>query len=560
MLNRVWQQWRCMRHVPARQLLRRLMLIAKRQTLSRLPSSLLPRHCVPLPCVEHPPQNPYAARVQLAEEFADGYALTHLNRRFSLNSPVDWLLKCDPQATHLERLALHYHEFLEAVPFEDGRRLILEWIDHNLPFRRGYWLDSWNSYAISIRTVCWMQWIAAYRELLEDTERARILSSLCEQVRFLRRNLETDICGNHLIKNVRCLIWSSAFFAGKEADQWGALGRRLLRQQLDQQFLPDGMHFELSPAYHGQVFGDLLDCAVCLEGEERRQLLDSLAPAAQCLSQLTHPDGLVSLFSDGALHMVYSPEEYLAVWLRLGGSHVTREAVTQLQASGYYGWSGRRSDVLIDCGRICADALPAHGHGDALSFEWDVDGQRIVVDQGVYQYEAGENRLLDRSARSHNTVTVGDHDQAKFIGSFRTGARSRVRCDRWTASPAGMSLTGSCAWQPQGNVAIQHHREFEADDGRLRLVDQVAAPKQTGRVTSRILLHHECRVTVESPRSALIVRGATRILLTTDVGMTLQEAFWSPDFGQRISTVRIVLDLGVAPAHATVEFCILPLK
>ncbi len=49
------------------------------------------------------------------------------------------------------------------------------------------------------------------------------------------------------------------------------LGESLLKAQLRQQFLSDGVHFELSPAYHCQVFADLVECAVVAEGNVRQE-------------------------------------------------------------------------------------------------------------------------------------------------------------------------------------------------------------------------------------------------------------------------------------------------
>jgi hypothetical protein len=46
---------------------------------------------------------------------------------------------------------------------------------------------------------------------------------VAEQLVFLERNLETDICGNHLIKNIKALIWASAYFTGPFAETLAAV-------------------------------------------------------------------------------------------------------------------------------------------------------------------------------------------------------------------------------------------------------------------------------------------------------------------------------------------------
>ena len=68
--------------------------------------------------------------------------------------------------TRVEKLNLHYMEYLEAVDGASFEALVTDWIDRNPPYRTGYWLDCWNSYALSIRTVVWLQQYARRREQL----------------------------------------------------------------------------------------------------------------------------------------------------------------------------------------------------------------------------------------------------------------------------------------------------------------------------------------------------------------------------------------------------------
>ena len=121
---------------------------------------------------------------------------------------------------------------------------------------RGAWRDSHNSYALSLRVVVWMQQLARAPALAG----ARGRRASPSRYGFWHDNLETDLGGNHLVKNIKALIWASAFFAGPEAARWRRKGLRLLRRALDEQILPDGVHFERSPSYHAQVFADLLEC------------------------------------------------------------------------------------------------------------------------------------------------------------------------------------------------------------------------------------------------------------------------------------------------------------
>jgi uncharacterized heparinase superfamily protein len=101
------------------------------------------------------------------------------------------------------------------------------------------------------------------------------------------------------------------------------------------------------------------------------------------------------------------------------------------------------SYLVADCGRIAPDDLPAHGHGDVLSFEWSVKGHRIIVDQGVYEYIAGPRRRQSQTAMSHNTLCLEDADQAELYSSFRCGRRPNVDVRNYNAHAAGFVLEGT---------------------------------------------------------------------------------------------------------------------
>lgn len=556
MFAKIARLYRCVRHVPIAQLLRRMQLSVVRRLMvssagnlvrpRRLPE-MLPKTVLPLPV--------FAPRTHLVVMQDSHLFLNQLNCRFSLQTPIDWQLKNQPH-THLQRLAFHYHEFLEATTVAEGVAIILDWIKANPPYQRGYWLDNWNSYAISIRCVCWMQWLAKHHDQIAANDRSRILTSLVQQIQFLTRNLETDICGNHLMKNIRCLLWAAAFFEGVNAAVWKSLGLRLLNEQLTVQFLEDGMHFELSPAYHCQVFGDLVECASVLNGHSRDTLIERLQSAAQVISDLTHPDGLISLMSDGGLHMVYSPGECLDAFVSIGGKKPENRSFFTLKSSGYFGFRTNNAYLVVDCGPACDDVLPAHGHGDILSFEWDVAGRRFIVDAGVFEYESGEHRQRNRSVISHNTVSVGNRDQCEFIGSFRAGRRGYGKCDSVVEDfSERFQLNGHHDGFATDRCNIVHRRSFDADTHHLRICDTIEGSGGE-KVVSRLFFHDGCRIERVAPCTLKVSNENSVVLLNSQSPLRICESSWSPDFGVLKKTLSVEMDYGQVPCRSGFELIV----
>lgn len=450
-----------------------------------------------------------------------------------------------PPAAQLEVMNLHYMEYLEGLTPKDSQGFVQDWIKSNPPYGHGYWRDQWNSYALSIRCVVWMQEIARGR-LTAD---AMVLGSLCDQVRFLKANLELDIRGNHLVKNLKALLWAGVFFQGAEADSWRNLGLQLLDKELRTQVLADGVHFERSPAYHLQVFADLLECFHVLPDHPLRPILgEALDRMAQSTADLTHPDGLISLFNDGGLHMTYPPSACLDVYAQLRPRQVRQRPTFSFPEAGYFGARDGNDFVLVDCGPIAPDSLPAHGHGDILSFEWSHGGKRWVIDQGVFEYKEGPRRLQSRATSSHNTLTLDGLDQCEFWKSFRVGRRARVTLHRYNAHGTSFTLEGShdgYAYLPGRPI---HTRSFDAGPDQIAVEDSVQGGKGQ-RVQAHLLLHPDVQVTTNSERCFDLLLGKERVTLESSHPLRILPASWYPDFGVDVPTHRITLDYGSAPCR-----------
>ncbi|HEX2077323.1 MAG TPA: alginate lyase family protein [Longimicrobium sp.] len=540
-------------HTRPRQLLARAGLLAKRRLLQRAAAAVPAlRESVragrPPPLAPAPPPPVFAPRHHLVRGEGAGLRLAVLGWEWPLAVPVRWHPPELERGTRLEKLNLHYMEYLEGVDDAAFAALVEDWIDHNPPFRPGYWLDSWNSYALSIRCVVWMQQLAARGDRVPAGTAGRAASSLAAQVRFLVRNLERDIGGNHLVKNLKALLWAGRFFQGPEAARWRVRGERLLARELDEQVLPDGVHYERSPAYHAQVLADLLECRRVMEPGPLRERLDAvLARMAQAMADLTHPDGAVSLFNDGGLRMTYAPGECLEAYAGQTGRRVHPRRVFALEAAGYYGARDGATLVVADCGAVGPDHLPAHAHGDVLAFEWSVDGVRLVVDAGVYEYHPGEARDYSRSTRAHNTVTVGDADQCEFYGAFRVARRARATVHRYAARGDGFVLEGSHDGFRRLPGAPVHARRFDASPRRVEVADRVRGGAGQP-VAARLLLHPDCEVT-PTAAGALLRCGPVAAELRTDAPVSVQAARWFPDFGVSLPTRQLVLDYGAAPCE-----------
>jgi uncharacterized heparinase superfamily protein len=544
------------RHIPPRKLARRVELSLRRQVRDRWVTG--ERADAPPPRRESSLLRPlFAPRRGMIEPHGDVARFNFIGHDERLRIPdIDFgALPSDPKY-QLWRMNLHYMEYLEEVQDLLWAGLVGAWIAANPPSRRGAWKDSWNSYALSIRVVVWMQELVRRAGRLPAAVVMRADASLARQLRFLKENVETDLGGNHLIKNIKALIWASAYFSGAEAARWRTAGLRLLRSELVEQILSDGMHCERSPSYHCQVFADLLEIRHALgENPLKANIDNALHQMAQVAADLCHPDGRVALFNDAGLDMAYTPAECLSVYQQMFSRTPSPREAFALEKAGYFGLRSNDNYFVLDCGRIAPDDLPAHGHGDVLSFEWSVAGKRIIVDQGVFEYVSGERRRRSRAAANHNTLCFEGADQADFFGAFRCGRRPNVKVSKYEKSGDGFVFEGTHDGFSHLHGGPRHIRRFEVRSRRVMIHDRIEGDPEVP-ASIGFLLEPDVEVEV-SGSNALLRQKASRVQMTSTLPIHVEDAVWWPNMGHEEPTKRLRIRLAPGASELLTAFQVL---
>ncbi len=551
-----WWRWLerygwMLRYVPPRQVMRRIELQLRRRWPGLWPGNL---DRPPPPLATDLPPPIFSPRPLLTPE-GTGWRFHQPWGSLMLPRRIDWSLPGEDGPTRSWRANLHFMELLEGVDDSAFMELVDDWIVANPQTARGAWRDAWWSYNLSIRTVVWMQQICRRRDRLTSAFIDRAATSLGQQLRFLERHLETDIRGNHLMRNIKTLLWAGACFTGPAAERWRRTGEALLRRELDWQILADSCHYELSPSYHCQVTGDLLEVASVLAPSAlRNELLELLDRMVHVAVLLTHPDGRVALFNDGGLDMAYPASALCTAHASFGRPPVVvGNGPFALPAAGFFGLRRDQDYLVVDCGPVGPDDLIGHGHGDILTFEWSISGRRIVVDQGTYQYAAGEDRRRSRSTASHNTITLDGMEQCDFFGAHRCGRRARATVLAHQRRADGFTLTGAHDGFRSLRGQPRHIRRFTAAPRQVTISDQIESGSEH-RAAAGLLLHPDCRVVVEGGR-ATITSGQVTVRVESTVPLVVEPAEWFPNLFTRRTTTRLrqIWSTSTTPLKTTLE-------
>lgn len=196
-------------------------------------------------------------------------------------------------ASHLWLFNLHYFDYIHDLDDEIALSYISSWLDA-VEYHKHV---SYEPYVISLRLVNWIKFLQT-RNIYND----KIEKSIVEQTQSLIANVEFHLLGNHLFANAKALTIVGSYLYGEVGAKALKLGLSILSDELKEQFLSDGAHFELSPMYNNIMLFDLLDIYNVLKarfGFDNILIEDIGKLVYKCFEwsiYMSHSDGDVAFF------------------------------------------------------------------------------------------------------------------------------------------------------------------------------------------------------------------------------------------------------------------------
>jgi glycosyltransferase involved in cell wall biosynthesis len=337
-----------------------------------------------------------------------------LNLTTTFNDTIDWNYS---QHGKLWTYNLNYFDFLHqaGITKELGLQLIHGFIDQYSSIKDGF-----EPFPLCVRGINWIKFLT-YHEVSDK----KINDFIFTQYYILIDNLEYHLLGNHLLENAFSLLFGAYYF---QDESFYYIANQILIEELEEQILSDGAHFELSTMYHQIVLNRLLDCINLIKNNhwKNNELLVLLNTKASLmlgwLKSITYTDGSIPLLNDSANGIAPISVDLFNYAHSLNIIFVD----LKLSESGYRKIVKKQYECLIDIGNIGPDYIPGHSHSDTFSFELRVAGKQTIVDNGISTYETNERRLHERSTSAHNTVMVDNIEQSNIWGGFRVANRAKI--------------------------------------------------------------------------------------------------------------------------------------
>lgn len=475
------------------------------------------------------------------------YEFRFLNRsKVFSDERVDWHCQDMPK---LWRYNLHYFDYIcdTALPPSVAAYLLTDWITRCPQGTK----EAWEPYTVSLRII---NWVKAFLQKMSPQE--VWLESLYLQALWLEQNIEYHFLANHYLKNGVALFFAGMFFKGRDAERWLRKGLKILREEIDEQFLSDGGHFERSPMYHSISVVDYVDILNLMISSSPTILFAEIDlfkmrtfQALDFLHDICLPDGEIPLLNDSAFKIAPSPSRIFEYARQITG-YESPEQATDLVCrekadSGYYVLRMRDDMMIIDCGPIGPDYNPAHAHCDTLSYELSLNGRRVIVDSGVHDYEPGSERAYARSTKAHNTVVVDGQEQSEIWGVFRVARRAKPLFARLTdSSDAQLQFVGAHDGYTRLSGKVIHQRAiaFDSSSSSWIVTDEVQG-EGTHRVDSYVHLHPDYTAT-QTGQTVLASDQfgvpILRIEIVSAGGMKVEQGWYFPEFGVKRENSVIV--------------------
>ncbi len=457
-----------------------------------------------------------------------------------------------PSQSKLWRYNLHYFHYLNQLEFENAgvelqNNIISKWISET-PFGKG---TGWEPYPTSLRIINWIKWHFKTNSLSAEAK-----LSLWNQVNWLAGRPEFHLLGNHLFINAKALLFACVVFGLDEHSAIYRKALKILKEELSEQFLNDGAHFELSPMYHALAMEDLLDLYELTNylplSFPSQEIQDKFHRGMNWLHYMSYSSGELAHFNDCANDIAPTLSELKELGQKVGLNWVLNPDIkfNYFKDSGFVVFKNETFHLIADMGEIGPDYLPGHAHADSLSFELAIKGQRVIVNSGTGEYGLSEERLRQRSTSAHSTIELDGKSSSEVWSGFRVAQRARIAAVEIIEEDKKLEFAAVHDGYTRIKSKPLHKRNWKLNDRSVEIIDEVSGSGNT--VQLRYYLHPDIHVDIHDD-SLILSRSSEKLVkIRTKQYVQVLDATYHNKFGSSRKN-KCLLITGTTPFSSKVS-------
>ena len=458
----------------------------------------------------------------------------------------------NPSQSKLWRYNLHYFDCLNQLELENEEvqlqnNLISKWIREN-SYGKG---TGWEPYPTSVRIINWIKWHFKTNSLSAEAK-----LSLWNQFNWLAGRPEYHLLGNHLFINAKALLFACVIFGLDEHPAIYRKALKILKEELSEQFLEDGAHFELSPMYHALAMEDLLDLyqlkSTLPPNFPGQEIEEKFLNGMNWLHYMSYSSGELAHFNDCANDIAPTLSELNELGQKVGLNWALNSDIkfNYFRDSGFVVFKNETVHLIADIGDIGSDYLPGHAHADSLSFELVIKGQRIIVNSGTGEYGISQERLRQRSTSAHSTIELDGKSSSEVWSGFRVAQRARVT--PLEIIDVEKKLEFAAVHDGYTRIASKpiHKRQWIVNDGCLEIIDEVTGSQNN--VQLRYYLHPDIHFEIHDEGVQLRTNSEKLAIIRTKLNVQVVDSTYHDKFGSSKKN-KCLLITGTTPFSSKVS-------
>ena len=437
---------------------------------------------------------------------------------------------------------LNYFDYINStnsIKYKDNIiKLLNTWINNNNLIS----LEN-DPYPTSLRIVNWIKWSRTNNFYDE-----KFIKSLKIQSYYLSKNIEFDLLANHLMSNIKALIFLGYYFQGRFANKILKYGLKLLKSQILEQINEDGSHCELSPMYHSIVLEDLLEILHLINKykSENKVLINLLNNRIHkmlyWLENMTFYNK-VTFFNDSCEGVANKFEDLIKLANNCKIKYVSNlykeKFVNYFEKSGYTNLKFNNTRIIFDVGNVGYKFNPGHSHADCLSLEMMIYNKKILVNSGISTYENIPLRHYQRSTQSHNTVTINNKNSSDVWGAFRVSKKANQVKDKLNISETSKYIEITAAHSGYSTIFNNtiHKRKVRIEENQVIIHDHII-----GKFYNAVAYYYLHPEVIIKNNNKLKLKNKEIDIVVNNAKISFVKSKWYPEFGKEIDNYCMKLE------------------
>ena len=289
----------------------------------------------------------------------------------------------------------------------DGKslqKIIDVWMFKNSKYKR----NVWESSVISKRIISWILNVDIILNNGSFYFKRNFLNSIIAQTNHLKKNIKFEKNYSKRIEILTALLLSGLVF--KEYINNFNIGIKELEKLVKNYFDDDGFPLTRNPSDLIFFLKYLILCKKCIEDAQQYvpEFLDIIIDKnLLCIKNILTPSNQVPLFNGGTEHDLEQFDKFLN---DLDYKSKDKKNII----GGIHTFAIKNSAIFFDVGEPPKKGFSKSYQSGPLSFEYYLDGEKIITNCGFGSNISSKAELLSRLTSAQSTLTLDDTSVTKF--------------------------------------------------------------------------------------------------------------------------------------------------